>query len=327
LKNRFTGAGRRRKSIGILKGIFSGLLCLSGLAFPNSPDSAFAQTVGQSAALPKSAGLPRAFAQFSAGDVLKQIFADYDPATGRVSGILNTEKKPAFVQIDDAGLWKLQGLDHLVVLVGINSEDDASLGLCGSCTANSFLAVLRKNGAVLSLVAKQLTLPAAGTPVVYDSLDEDAVIGISGHDTVSLDLAPYKLNSRETLIGFRQEHIWLPTSDWWTRLSLYRIEGERLRKVFDEMVVERVYPAATDQGRRTIEKTVSTLSLAATAAAPPSGGGFNELLVLKSTVTCSDENSDDDCNSKHERIKVGKTRREVWRFDGRRYALATPAGR
>jgi hypothetical protein len=48
-------------------------------------------------------------------------------------------------------------------------------------------------------VAKQLTLPSPGAPVEYESLDQDEVISISGHDNVSLDLAPYKLNSRETL--------------------------------------------------------------------------------------------------------------------------------
>jgi hypothetical protein len=85
------------------------------------------------------------------------------------------------------------------VLVGINSDDDSSAGLCGNCLGNSFLAVLKKNGAALSLVAKQLTLPSPGAPVEYESLDQDEVISISGHDNVSLDLAPYKLNSRETL--------------------------------------------------------------------------------------------------------------------------------
>jgi hypothetical protein len=242
-----------------------------------------------------------------------------------VSGILNTESKPAFVSIEAAGLWKVQGQEHLVVLVGINSDDDASAGLCGNCVANSFLAVLKKNGAALSLVAKQLTLPSPGAPVGYESLDQDQVVSISGHDNVSLDLAPYKLNSRETLIGLRQEHIWLPTSDWWTILTLYRIEGERLSEVFSEKVVERVYPAASDHGRRIIDKIVSTISLAPPART--AGGGFNEMAVKKTTVECFDENNDEDCDPKHEAVRPVKTLTEVWRFDGRRYVRAPPAGR
>lgn len=325
MKNRFTEACRRRKNIEVLNGVCSGFLCLLGLTLLLLSSSASAQTGDEHVALPTSVSLPRSFAQFSPGDVLKRIFTGYDPATGRVSGILNTERKPAFVQIEEAGLWKVQGQDHLVVLVGINPDDDASAGLCGNCIANSFLAVLKKNGAALSLVAKQLTLPSPGASVEYESLDQDEVISISGHDNVSLDLAPYKLNSRETLIGFRQEHIWLPTSDWSTRLTLYRIEGERLSEVFSDVVVERVYPAASDHGRRIIDKTVSTISLAPPAR--PAGGGFNEMVVTKTTVECFDENNDEDCDPKHEAIRPVKTRTEVWRFDEQRYVRASPTRR
>lgn len=286
---------------------------------------ASAQTGDGPPAPPKSVSLPRSFAQFSPGDVLKRIFNGYDPATGRVSGIINTERKPALVRIEEAGFWKVRGQDYLVVLVGIKSDDDASAGLCGNCIGNSFLAVLKKNGAALSLVAKQLAPPPSGEPVEYESLNQDEVIGVSGHDDVSLDLAPYKLNGRETLIGLRQEHIWIPTSDWWTILTLYRIEGERLSEVFSERVVDRVYPAAPDRGRRVIAKTVSTISLA--PASGPAGGGFNEMAVKKTTVECFDENSDEDCDPKHEAVRRVKTLTEVWRFDGRRYVRAPPAGR
>jgi hypothetical protein len=325
MDKRITATCRGRKSVGILNGLFSWLACLSGLTLLLLSNGASAQTGGEPAALPKSASLPRPFAQFSAGEVLKPIFADYDPATGRVSGILNTERKPAFVLIEEAGLWKVQGQEHLVVLVGINPDDDASAGLCGNCIANSFLAVLKKNGDALSLVAKQLALPSSGAPVEYESLDQDKVISISGHDNVSLDLAPYRLNGRETLIGFRQEHMWLPTSDWWTILTLYRIEGERLSEVFSEKVVERVYPAASDRGRRIIDKTVSTISL----APPPrtAAAGFNEMAVKKTTVECFDENNDEDCDPKHEDVRPVKTLTEMWRFDGRRYVRAKPAMR
>jgi hypothetical protein len=325
MKNRFTGASRRRKNVGILGRVFSRFLGLSGLTLWLLSSSVSAQTGHEPVVLPESVKLPRSFEQFSPGDVLKRILTGYDPATGRSAGILNTDRKPAFVQLEEAGLWKVEGREHLVVLVGINSDDDPSAGLCGNCIGDSFLAVLKKNGAALSLVAKQLTLPSPGAPVEYESLVQDEVISISGHDSVSLDLAPYKLNGRETLIGFRQEHIWLPTSDWSTRLTLYRIEGERLGEVFSEVVVERVYPAASDHGRRIIDKTVSTISLAPPART--AGGGYNEMVVRKTTVECFDENNDEDCDPKHEDIRPVKTRTEVWRFDGRRYVRAPPARR
>lgn len=299
-------------------------LHLLGLTLLLLSNNASAQTGDKPIAPPKSASLPRAFAQFSTSDVLKQISAGYDPATGRMSGILNEDRKPALVTIDLTGLWRVQGQDHLVVLIGISYEDEPT-GLCGNCLTNSFLAVLKKNGAALSLVARQLTLPSSGVPIDYESLDQDEVIGISGHDNVALDLAPYKLNSRETLIGFRREHIWLPTSDWSTSLALYRIEDGRLREVFSEFVVERNYPAASDHGRRIVDKTVSTISPA--LSRQPANGGFNELVIKKTTVECFDENNDEDCNSKHEEVRRVGTQTEVWRFDGQRYVQATPIKR
>lgn len=325
MKVPFTRLCRRCKNIGGQNGVLSVALCLLGLAVLFLSNSASAQTSDQPIAPPKSASLPGPFAQFSTGDVLKQISAGYDPATGRMSGILNKERKPALVTIDMTGLWRVQGQDHLVVLVGITYEDEGPTGLCGQCLMSSFLAVLKKNGAALSLVARQLTLPSSGASVEYESLNQDEIITITGHDNVSLDLAPYKLNSRETLIGFRSEHIWLPTLDWSTSLSLYRIEGERLREVFREPVVERGYPAASDHGRRIVDKTVSTISFAPASQLPKKR--FNDLVINKTTSECFNADGDADCDSKHEGFRRIRTQRELWQFDGQRYVRAAPTKR
>jgi len=300
-------------------------LCLLGPTVLLLCNGANAQTRDKPIASPQSVSLPPPFAQFSASDILKQIFPDYDPATGRVANILNDHKRPALVTIDMTRLWKLQAQDHLVVLIGITYEDEGSTGLCGQCMMNSFLAVLKKNGAALSLVARQLTLPSSGVPVEYEALNQDEVITITGHDNVSLDLAPYKLNSRETLIGFRLEHIWLPTSDWSTSLSLYRIEGKRLREVFREPVVERMYPADSGGGGRTVEKTTSTISFA--PAKQPANQGFNDLVINKTTIRCTGKENDADCDSKHEGFRRIGTKTELWQFDGQRYVHATPSKR
>lgn len=290
-----------------------------GLTLLFGSSGANAQTNDQRLGATKSVNLPRPFAQFSAGDVLKQISSSYDRATGRMSRILNEDGKPAIVQIEEAKPRRAQGQDHLVVLISVSEQDNPS-GLCGNCLMNGFLAVLKKSGAAISLVATQLTLPASGA-VKYESLNQDELITITGHDNVSLDLAPYKLNDRETLIGFRLEHIWLPTSDWSTSLSLYRIEAGRLKEVFREFVVERVYPTDSDLGPRVVDKTTSTISLV--PASEPTSHGFNNLVISKKTIRCL--NKDDDCSSKHEGFRETGTHTEVWKFDGQRYVQATPS--
>lgn len=316
MKERFTDSSRRWKNLANPDGVVSAALVLS-LTFILLSYSAWAQTSDKPSGPTNSASLPRPFAQFSTSDILKQISRGYDPATGRISGVLNEDGKPARIQIELTKLWKVQGLDHLVVLVSISEEAEPS-GLCGNCMMNSFLAVLKKNGAALSLVAKQLTLPASGA-VKYESLNQDELITITGHDNVSFDLAPYKLNSREALIGFRLEHIWLPTSDWSTSLSLYRIEGDRLREVFRELVVERVYAADSERGRRIVDKTTSILSLV--PPSQPTSHGFNDLIISKTTVRCL--NKDEDCTSKRQGFKETGTQKELWQFDGQRYVRAT----
>ncbi len=320
MRNHPTSKSLRRKLSANSVWSFSLALCLLWLAL--SFNGIFAQNTSQPVAPPKSAGLPRAFAQFSAGDVLKQIFDGYDPKTGRVAGIHDLEKKPALVEINKAALWKAQGQDYLVVLVDVPGDDN---GLCGNCSTYSFLAVLKKVGNALSLVAKQLTLPSQDAPVEYESLDENQFIQYTGHDDVALDLAPYKLDSRETLIGVRLEHMWLPALDWSTSLALYRIEDGRVREVFREPVVERNYQETQGAGAKAVEKTTSTISFP--SINQPAGQKFNDLIINKITVRCPIKETDEDCNSKQEGFRQVKTQFELWRFDGQRYAKIKPVKR
>lgn len=55
----------------------------------------------------------------------------------RVSGVYNLEGKPVLVAINKAAIWKVQGREHLVVLVDI-ADDDETTGLCGNCLPISF---------------------------------------------------------------------------------------------------------------------------------------------------------------------------------------------
>src|SRR5262249_46961753 len=101
----------------------------------------------------------------------------------------------------------------------------------------------------LFVVAKQQPPKHSMPADTQNAKDDSDAFFYTGHDiTVSLDLAPYRLNSKEMLIGFRIEHMWLPARTWDTYLTLYRIEGSNLRPVFDESVIERRYPGESPAG-------------------------------------------------------------------------------
>jgi hypothetical protein len=280
---------------------------------------------GGPAALPKSTSLPPAFSSFSAGDVLGRIFEGYERATGRVANIPNGERKPTLVWIKEARPWRAAGREHLVVLAELAGDDYQPGGLCGNCAAFVVLAVLRKEGDALALVAKQ-TPPASSA--LNDSSESDdptheqfAPLTYTGHGDLSLDLAPYKLNERETLLGVRAQEMWIPALTFTTTLQLYRIEGRRLREVFNEPVVDREYPDRNRTGRQAVVKTVSTLS-----PVPSPGGEFNDLLVSKSVFRCTDRDEDWDCNEKSEAVRLTGSRKELWRFNGERFEKAGNPG-
>lgn len=270
----------------------------------------------QETALPRSARLPPAFSQFSASDVLGEVFEDYNPATGRVASLLNEDQRPSLVRIDEAKLWRAGNGDFLVVLVGIASHDEdfGEGGLCGSCGTYTPLVVLRRNGNALSLVAKQSTRPysAPSREPDRDAPDPSEAISYTGHHlSVSLDLAPYRLSSQEMLIGVRLEYMWLPALTYNTTLLLFRIEGQRIRQVFAETVIDREYSDRLPY-EGTIIKTVSTVS------SVPTGSQFYDLAINKTIVNCINRNDDADCGS-GDRITRVRRRRELWRFNGERF--------
>ena len=277
-----------------------------------------AQDKSERANPPKSESLPRAFSRFSAGEVLKQIFDGYDASVGRVSTILNEDKKPALVRINEAKLWRAQGQEHLVVIVELSANDYQfnEGGLCGGCATYAILAVLKKEGDNLALVAKQTPRPSSVLPSDGALDDPYGPMLQTGHSGLYLDLAPYKLNARETLIGVRLEHMWIPALAHSTALQLYRIEGQRLREVFSELVVDRDYPDEQRGKGQTVVKTISKL------APVPSSKQYHDLVINKTTFRCSDKNDDWDCDFRDEAVRRIGSQRELWRFDGERYSQA-----
>lgn len=268
----------------------------------------FAQNDDEVGKKPKPQKLPRLFAAFSNDAVLKAIFPDYNPKTGRVASILNDENLPSLVRINQARLWQMNGQQYLVVLADIAGNDDDFVDLCGACAMYAILAVLKRDGNYLSVIAKQQPPKHSSPSDTQNAQDnEDAVI-YGGHDiAISLDLAPYRLNSKETLIGLRMEHMWMQL--WGTNLSLYRIEGSKLREVFSDTVVDREYPNQPSTGE--IIKTVSTVSPII------ANSNFYDYRIRKTIPHCI--NSDDNCGSKRDKIKQIKTKTELWRFNGEKF--------
>ena len=255
--------------------------------------------------------LPRLFSKFSQNDVFEAIFADFDRTTGRVRHILNEQKQPSLVQLNQARLWKSGGKDYLVVMIDIGGYDEqfGIPGLCGACASASPIAVLRAANNKLELVAEQ-------DDDLYASKDgEDHSTGFeafwyTGHDSeVRFDLAPYRLNRKEMLIGVRFEHMWIPAHSFSTTLQLFRIEGTRIRKVFDEFVVDRDWTDDPKKPRLSIDKSISTLTMIR------SSGKFNQIVATRKTKRCLAKADEWDCNGG----RLVKTDRETWKFDGTRF--------
>lgn len=254
--------------------------------------------------------LPAPFSRYSSNDVIAAVFPDFDGSTGRVAHLLNEQNDPSPIRLNQARLWRSGGGNYLVVMIDIARGDrrPKTWDLCGNCAAASPMAVLRAVGGRLKLVAKQ-------DDDFYQSSDgEDHSTGYeafwyTGHDNdISFDLAPYRLNSEELLIGVRYQHMWIPATSFSTTLILYRIEGGRIRKVFENLVVDRSWTNGPAQ-RFKMEKTTSILSLIRTR------GLYNQLVAVKKTRKCIADLDNYDCTGG----TLIKTIRETWEFDGERF--------
>ena len=261
-----------------------------------------AQTVDRPDETRKPIQLPGAYSNFSEADILGKIFDGYDPNTKTVR---NRENQLTKVSILEDKLWRAAGGEYLVVLTVI-----APKSLCGNCTLNTPLAVLKVDGNRLVLVARQI-LPRS---YLFDERMSETFGSLSynGHESIALDLAPYRLTEREMLIGVRTEHMWMPGPIYNTNLQLFRAERGRLRKVFQTLVTDREYPNVHNGGPQVILKTTSMVSTIR------SGRQFFDLIVERAAFECM-QNDQDDCDSKDVPVKPVRTQTEVWRFDGARF--------
>src|ERR687888_1288606 len=138
---------------------------------------------------PRPTQMPYPFFAFSEADALGRVFDGYDPRTGRVAGLPNDEKKPSLVRIKDTWVWHAGGQERLLVLAEIAGSDYDFVDLCGNCAMYTLLAVLKREGHALALVARQ-DVPASAVPADADTdggehLPDDPYAPFlqTGHDT------------------------------------------------------------------------------------------------------------------------------------------------
>jgi hypothetical protein len=262
--------------------------------------------------------LPIPFSKFSPDDVLAQVFPSYDRKISRQSEFYNQENQPALVVILEARPWTLPGKKYLAVFIEVGADDGSIQTLCGACITYGFTAVLRENHGKIALVARQET----GTYVQAKNTEAHRVDGppdalwFTGHDHVSLDLAPYKLTREERLLGVRMEHMWLPAGMWDTDLLLFRIVGRTLKPVFRRPVIERHYQ---NLAAGPLEKTTAVLS-----SVP--AGRFYDLRIDRTTLHCpgsDDDDADFDCTLRHRGAKRIGRRQERWSFNGEVFAITS----
>lgn len=241
---------------------------------------------------PESVKMPNGFEQFSSTDILRRIFVDYDVVTGKKN---KTSKNNLRVMLVDAKNWKTQNEQTLLVLIGLEHEPgyfdrmEPGVFFCGSCEYGLGIAVLQKTAGTINLIA-------------YSEMD--GLQSMSYHGYSYFDLAPYKLNNQEGLIGLRQT----ASGSEYTNdsLILFRIENKILKKVF-ERSMSQIYAAADGYHG---SKLILLLS--------PNAQGTNDF-IIKGKMIVSDFPIDTPDYIEEEHIISEETIREVWRFDGIEY--------
>jgi hypothetical protein len=262
---------------------------------------------------PHVSSLPSPFTKFSADHALAQVFPSYDRKTGRQSEFPDQEGKPALVAILEAKPWNTKAAKYLVVFVEVGPDENTFHLLCGACLTYGLLGVLREDHDRIVLVARQETGPfkKAEHPADGEVGGPSKAIWFSGHSSISLDLAPYKLTRDERLIGVRDEYSHMLM--WGANLQLFRVVGRALKLVFEGEVVDRTYH---DDGNGPIEKTTAVLS-----SMPV--GRFYDLVVDRTTIRCptDPENDDLDCTPRHKGMKTVERQWERWTFNGEKFVL------
>ncbi len=179
--------------------------------------------------LSRLSALPSPFEFATASDALAATYPSYVRSLGIARALRTTDGDAAHLSILEARPWYAAGRPYLVVAIARKTDDQAvRTDLCGGCWERFAIAVLAERDGRLRLVARTHDDdPTEADPVPGGV---DAYLSVKGNGIASLDLAPYHLSSRETLIGVRNT-VSITGGNFRTRLALFRIVGNDLKAV------------------------------------------------------------------------------------------------
>jgi hypothetical protein len=215
--------------------------------------------------LSRSSTLPAPFSFATASDALAVAYPSYERSSGIARELRATEGDAAHVSVLEARPWYAGGRRYLVVAIARQTDDQARrTDLCGGCWECFAVAVLAAHNGTLRLVAR--THDDGPTEADTAPGRVDAGLSVKGDGIASLDLAPYHLSSRETLVGVRNT-VSITGGNFGTMLALFRIVGTDLKAVANIAV-----GGGTDEPTETLgHATVSVINRP---------GSYNDLRVL-----------------------------------------------
>lgn len=215
---------------------------------------------------PQTTRLPPPLTHFTGQDALAAIFPSYRIGHSAIREIPSDDAGSTHVGFAEAKPWRANGGNFVIVRFEIGTFRKYGIKLCFPCLEEDGLAVLDERAGRMHVVAQ-----------AYGNNDTAPIIQ-AGIDDVWLDLAPYRFDARETLIGVRQIHTSGPGAELEEMLSLFRVIGSRLVTVGRlPLSAARVRPEDDSLDR---EEAVVIVS-----ARP--GGGPNDLLVRSKITRCA----------------------------------------
>jgi hypothetical protein len=254
--------------------------------------------------LSPSSKLPAPFSFATASDALAATYPSYVRSLRIARALHTTDGDAAHVSILEARLWYAGGRPYLVVAVARQTDDQAArTDLCGGCWERFAIAVLAKYDGRLRLLARTHDDGPTDADPVPGGVD--AYLSVKGDGIASLDLAPYHLSSRETLIGVRNT-VSITGGNFRTTLVLFRIVGDDLKAVANIAV-----GGGTDEPTQTLDHaTVSVINRP---------GTYNDLHVLTSHYTYAAKDGSGWSDEPKPGTTPVDTDLSTFRFDGTRF--------
>jgi hypothetical protein len=204
--------------------------------------------------------LPKPFDALTPCDAMVAVYRDYDRTTERSAIAKGT------VRLYSVQRWETAGATFLA-MVYYAGEDASEQFVCGQCRVDAQLAILKLDGTKLKLVAKTHVDASIGSQVtaLFSGLAE-------------LDLAPVAVDETTSLLAMRTN--WstgMPGS--WRMLSLYRLQGTSLTRVFNG--TDRWFANGMGADDDIVSSEMTT-------EARPKGNGLRDLRIVTSEQRCKE---------------------------------------